>query len=111
MEITEILSRNVNRIRLSRRLTMQNLADLSGTTSVLVSNFELNKWKNCTKHTIGPGLITVEKLSKAFGISVASLLTDDTTMVTQGADFVTQMYLSLSRADRLKMHKLINILF
>lgn len=106
-----IFCKNVNRLRLSRKLTVENLSQMCGLTSHQIWIIESNKWKRGSNKAIGPGLKTVESIAKAFNISVAALLTADDTLKAQGADYITNKYLSLNHVDRLKMHKMIDVLF
>lgn len=53
-------------IREKRNLTQDELAELSGVRQSTISNIELG-------HTVNPGLDTLQKLSKALGVSLDEL--------------------------------------
>ncbi len=104
METIDIVRRNVNHLRLQGGLSLLGFAALSGVS-------KSNIWKIETGKTKSPSMHTLEKLAESLGVSLACLLTDDRTMKSHGADYITNRYLSLSEPGRLKMHKIVNILF
>jgi transcriptional regulator with XRE-family HTH domain len=66
-EIVKKFSRRVKELRLKKRMTQEELAE---TADISYKNIQYLESKNPTC----PSLITLNKLAKAFGISISQLL-------------------------------------
>lgn len=85
-----LLSKRIREIRLRNKFTQEILAELSGLSSVYISNIENNKKK--------PSLESIIKISNALSITVDTILTGN--QIPLSSDYKTDIDAILLDCDR-----------
>lgn len=104
MEAIDILRRNITNLRIKARLSSYELATMCGISKPYV-------WQLETGRATNPSFEIINSIAKALNVSPAFLLTEDRQMPTHDLSYITNKYLSLDEENRLKMHKMIDVLF